>query len=440
MIFPLRPVEYVFNMADFVHGKGLYVYDDSGKQYIDAISGLWNVSFGYGNERINQAIVEQLDALQYVNLICSSTALNKNYSDRLISMLGNVFEKCLYVCSGSEAIESAIKVARKYHRILGHPEISKIVIFDISYHGTTYAAMSASGMDYEESLNYGPTVPGFIKVKAPFILQNDPNPEKRKKEILDDLEKVMKQGDQIAAFLMEPIIGSAGIITVPDWYQDAVKEYIEKDNILLILDEVATGFGRTGTLFYYMQMKLTPDIMCLSKGIDNGSIPMGVTLLGKRITRTYIAKHEHIEHFSTQMGNPMACAAAMEVLKLLEDGLLLEHIKEIGSYLKLELRQKLNGLGMIREVRGTGLMLGIDLIDVDGEPLDLESLFRIEAVMRKGGLLVYPFFMEGQEGGISLFPAYCITKKDADKIVCIIVSKLKRYARQNVIEKKKDCE
>jgi len=434
MIYPLRPIEYVFDKADFVHGKGLYLYDSNGKEYMDAISGLWNVSFGYGNEKINQAIIEQLKELQYVNLVCSSTVLNRNYSDRLISMLGEGFEKCLYVCSGSEAIEGAVKTARKYHRILGKPEKSKIVIFDISYHGTTYAAMSASGMDYEESINYGPTVPGFIRVKAPFILQDAPNSEERKREILEELHNTMKHADQIAAFLMEPVIGSAGIIPIPDWYISALKEYLEKDNILLICDEVATGFGRTGTMFHYMQMNIEPDILCIAKGIDNGTIPMGATIIGTKVMTTYQARHSHIEHFSTQMGNPMACAAAMEVLNFFDDNSLLEHINKIGNYLKSELKQKLFPLGIVREVRGMGLMIGIDLVDAAGMPLSLEKLFGVEGILRKSGLLVYPFSMDGQTGGISLFPAYCITKDDVDKMVSIIASKLKRYAKQNGIE------
>lgn len=434
MIYPLRAVDYVFDKADFVYGKGLRLYDDSGKEYIDGISGLWNVSFGYANEQINRTIVAQLSDLQYVNLICSSTALNRNYSDRLVSLLDDVFAKCIYVCSGSEAIECAVKTARKYNRILKRPQKSKIVIFDMSYHGTTYAAMSASGMDYEESLNYGPMVPGFVRVKAPFVLQDAPDKEVKKQEILGDLERAMEDADNIAAFLMEPVIGSGGIVAIPDWYLKAVKEYMEKKDILFICDEVATGFGRTGSLFAYMQTDIKPDIMCLSKGIDNGSIPMGATLLGEKVAKTYTACHQHIEHFSTQMGNPMACAAAMEVLNILEDGTTIAHINEIGDYLKSELESKIGGLPIVREIRGKGLMIGIDLIDQEGVPLNLESLFRIEATMRKSGLLIYPFSIDDITGGFSLFPAYCITKADADKMVHIIHSKLKRFASRNGID------
>lgn len=426
IIYPLKCFSYNYDGPLICYGNNMYLCDENGKKYLDAISGLWNVSFGHTNREINERVNEQLKQISYINMISMVAQINEKYANNLIELVQDTFSRLIYTCSGSESIECAIKIARKYQRIRGELYKNKIVIFDMSYHGTTYAAMSASGMDVEEITNYAPVVDGFIRLKTPFILQGENKKEISKQLYLENLKKVFQEHDDIAAVLMEPIIGSGGIITIPDWYIEKLSCYTKERDILLIFDEVATGFGRTGSYFRYNNLNVQPDIMCLSKSINNGVIPMGAVLINKNIEEKFISNNQYIEHFSTQNGNALACAAASAVLGLLKNKQLLIDINDKGTYLKEKLKEQLEVLPIVREIRGVGLMIGIDLVDKKGIPLTLSKLESMEKIIRSRGLLVYPFSIEGVTGGFSLFPFYYMSIKEADRIVSILFKVLSK--------------
>ena len=419
VIIPLKEFSYEYDGPVFVRGEGIYLYDDFGKKYIDAISGLWNVPFGYGHSRITEAVKEQAEQLPYINLYSNFTPVVGKYAEELLCSMGSPFGKMIYTCSGSESIECAIKLARKYQRLKGFSNRTKVAVFDISYHGTTYAAMAASGMDRSESEFYGPTVPGFVFLKNPFRLEEQ--------EAIDNIEKVLGNGENVAAVIIEPVIGSAGVIPVPGWYVKLLKRYTEERGILLIFDEVATGFGRTGNLFCYMDMEVFPDIVCLSKGIDNGMIPMGAVVLKKEFVDYFEFNRQYVEHFSTQNGNPIACAAALEVLKLLNAPSTLDYVKYIGKYIYNQLDEKLSELLCVRELRGKGLMLAIDLATADNKQFTMEQLYAVEKEAKKKGVIVYPFYMENVTSGINLFPSYIIDEHASDRIIDVLYKILKRY-------------
>lgn len=427
VVYPLRSFNYSYNGPMYVKGKGIYLIDEQGKKYIDAISGLWNVSFGHSNKRINDAVNKQLNDMSYVNLYCNNTMIVKQYAQELIQLLNGDFSRVIYSCSGSESIECAIKIARKYYKLKQKDNKNKIAILDMSYHGTTYAAMSASGMDEEEAQKYAPIVGGFVRLKTPFYISDDMVEAIERDEILMNLKETIEKRDDLAAILIEPVIGSGGIIVLPDWYIEALQEIAQEKDILIIMDEVATGFGRTGNLFDYMSRKIQPDILCLSKGINNGVIPMGATVINKKIEELFCIKDEYIEHFSTQNGNPLACAAAYETIKFLKEEGLIEHIQEMGAYLKEQLSEHILPLDIVRGIRGKGLMYGIDLIDKRNEPLSIEMLFELVEQLRKRGLIVYCFVVDGITSGISLFPSYEINTKEIDRIVSILKRALCKY-------------
>jgi len=417
IVIPLKEFSHQYEDAAFIRGEGAYLYDENGTKYIDCISGLWNTPLGYGNERIVKAVSEQAAKLSYVNIYSSMTPVIMNYADKLISKLSPDFSRFIYTCSGSESIECAIKMARKYQRLKGYNNRHKIAVFDVSYHGTTYAAMSASGIDQVESKMYGPMVNGFVMLKTPLHITEE--------EAAADINEKLGDGSEIAAILIEPVIGSGGIIEVPDWYIEKLRDFAEKNNVLVIFDEVATGFGRTGTLFAYNQMNIKPDILTLSKAIDNGVIPMGSVLLSPKVADFFLEKDQYLEHFSTQNGNPIACAAASETLDIISDDGLISHVKELGEYMLTELREKLTDFPIVREVRGRGLMIGIDLAKENGQMYDMEFLYEIEGRMKKKGLLIYPFIAGDITSGFSLFPTFITDKKLADKIintVCKVLS------------------
>lgn len=427
VIIPLHEFSYEYKGPSYIRGEGMFLYDENGKKYIDTISGLWNVSFGYGKNTIADAVVEQVNQLPYINLYSSSTPVVEKYSNKLIDALQGDFTRLIYTCSGSESVECAIKLARKYQRISGRKERYKIAVFDLSYHGTTYAAMSASGIDQVESKQYGPMVEGFELLETPIFWGEKEDTDEFQKKCMEDIKNVLGDGSQIAAILMEPIIGSGGIIEIPDWYISHIFEFAKKHDILIIFDEVATGFGRTGELFAYLGMNVKPDVLCLSKGINNGVIPMGAVLVNSKIENVFLQEEQFIEHFSTQNGNPIACAAATEVLSILMNTNLLGTIKEEGTYLKDKLSNKLIDLPNVREVRGKGLMIGIDLVDSYGVPYTMEKLFEIENNLRKQGLLIYPFVAGEKTSGFNLFPAYVIGKRVSDRIVNLLYKVLSMY-------------
>lgn len=419
VVIPLKEFSYQYDGPSYIRGEGIFLFDESGKKYIDAISGLWNVSFGYANEQITSAVKEQVEKLPFINLCSSFTPIIGKYASKLIEVLRGDFNKLIYTCSGSESIECAIKLARKYQRLKGNKKRTQIAVFDISYHGTTYAAMSASGIDKVESKFYGPLVEGFVMLQNPLFLNE--------KNGLNNIDEVLGDCSMIAAILLEPIIGSGGIIPIPNWYITAIKEYAQKYDILVIFDEVATGFGRTGSLFAYMDMDITPDIMCVSKAINNGMIPMGAVLLSPAFEEFFKKKRQYVEHFSTQAGNPIACAAALEVINILTEQGMLTHIKEIGAYLYKKLIERLLALPNVREIRGKGLMIGIDLVSEQGISYSLEKLYDIENKVRKRGLLVYPFVAGGVTSGINLFPIFLIDERTADRIADILYKTLSAY-------------
>lgn len=419
VIIPLKEFSYHYTGPTYIRGEGMFLYDESGKKYIDAISGLWNVPFGYGNEQITNAVKEQAEKLPYINLCNSYTPVLEHYASELIHVLNGDYNKMIYTCSGSESIECAIKLARKYQRLKGYKDRTKIAVFDISYHGTTYAAMSASGIDQIESKLYGPMVEGFVMLRNPLFLEE----EEGRKSIVEALG----DGSQVAAILIEPIIGSGGIIPVPDWYINVIKEIACKNDILIIFDEVATGFGRTGSLFAYMDMDIKPDIMCVSKAIDNGMIPMGAVLLSPAVEEFFENRRQYVEHFSTQNGNPIGCAAAYEVLQILTKQETLLHIKKIGNHLYTKLTEKLSQLSNVREIRGKGLMIGIDLISDEGISYSMEKLMEIEHNLQSRGLLVYIFVAGNVTSGINLFPAFLLDERTSSRIVDILYETLSTY-------------
>lgn len=423
-IYPLREFSYKCMEPMFVRGENMFLFDETGKKYIDGISGLWNVSLGYGNRRILDSIINQMNELSYINLYSANTPIVKKYANRLIEFLDNDFSRVLYTCSGSESNECAIKIARKYQKLKSRYSKNKIVVFDMSYHGTTYAAMSASGIDQVESENYKPIVNGFILLNTPFFIKSDESNEDFKNKCLNDLENLEYCADDIAAFLIEPVIASGGIITLPDWYIKRVEKIAKDHDILLIFDEVATGFGRTGSMFVYQEFGIKPDIMCISKSISNGIIPMGAVLLNEKLNKIFSNNNQFVEHFSTQNGNPLACAAAYEVLFLFSEDDILSHINKQGDYLYGGLCDKLKDISNVRQIRRKGLMIGIDLIKTNGDICDFSEIHDIERRLLKKGLIVYTFVIKGKTSGLSLFPSYLLDEKISDRIIRIIYSVL----------------
>lgn len=406
VIYPLLPLSAVENRTLFVKGEGPYLYDIGGKRYLDANSGLWNVPFGYDRKELVDALMFQAQRLPYVNLITESTPATENYANELLKAMRGKFKRLLYTCSGSESVEAAIKIARKYQYLQGREDTNRVLVFDMSYHGTTYAAMTASGMDRDETREYAPLNGKISYLKTPFLPTKGNLNESERQVYIDNVVEQFKHHD-VAAVLMEPTIASGGILQYPDWYLCVLQELMLQEKVLLLLDEVATGFGRTGGLFQFQHFFMQPDVICVSKAIDNGMIPMGAVAINAKVSDCFVSSGEYLNHFSTQCGNPIACAVAGETLKLLKKDTL-QHIREQGNRLKGSLQLALSGLPCVREVRGRGLMLGIDLVDGARQPVSMEYLNRLRSGLARRGLLVYMFSTCGRTAGVTLMPPYLL--------------------------------
>lgn len=413
VFYPLSPINSI-DRPMFVKGEGIYLFDSRGKRYLDANSGLWNMPLGYSNQALQQALTSQAMHLPYTNMINFTSAPAETYACDLLGVLGDAFSKVMYTCTGSECIECATKLARKYHFLKGNPRVNRILAFDMSYHGTTYAAMTASGMDRTEVTEYAPLNEQITLLKTPFFPAAEPT-DTQKQYYLDNLYAQFQAHD-VAAVLLEPVLASGGVIALPDWYLNALCRMITEEHALLIADEVATGFGRAGEFFASSCLPLKPHILCLSKAIDNGMVPMGAVLIDSTVECCYSQANEYLNHFSTQCANPIACAVASETLRELTTSNRLSQVFETGKVLSKALNDSLNGLHCVRELRNIGMMFAIDLVS-EGSPMSMDLLYKIQVRLMQRGLISYLFFTPMLTSGLMLMPPYLIGAGDIDFIV-----------------------
>ncbi|GHU49192.1 aspartate aminotransferase family protein [Clostridia bacterium] len=421
LLHPLRSMSEGTGLCKIEKGDGIYIFDQYGKRYIDGISGLWNVPFGHCNSKINEAITEQLNSIAYVNIYQFSNTTTVEFCKNLLSIVPDSFEKVFLACSGSEAVEIAIKLCRKYYTVLGKQNKKEFVTLDLAYHGTTFAAMSASGMDREYSADYAPLVPGFHLFKTPFYNSgNEAEYLANDLQLLDELFDL--NSGSLAGIIVEPILGSGGIIPLPEPFIRRLRELCDLYDVLLIFDEVATGFGRTGSFFALDEYKVVPDIVCLSKGINNGYLSLAADLISKKIIDLMGSTNDILEHFSTQNGNPLACAAGTATIGLLKEPGLLESVRTNGELLGRELQFLLEEHPNFRVIRSRGLMIGVDLVKdkKTNKLLSSGELMSVVDDLFRNGLVVYPFFLKGVCTGFSLFPPLIISEDQTRNIIRIV--------------------
>jgi len=368
-------------------GEGIYVKDDKGKIYIDGISSLWNVCLGHSNKEIIEEIIEQMNRLQFFSLYGGySNEPSVELALMISEITQNRFKRFFYTNSGSEAIDTAIKIVRQYFKNKKQDNRTKIVSLVSSFHGTTYGAMSAGGCSSKRYESYMPLLEGFIKIPPPYCYQCPYKSKHPECNLIcaNKLEEIIiKEGaDTIAAFLAEPILAAGGFIVPPDDYFTKIKLICDKYDIKLIIDEVSTGFGRLGTGFGIDHWNVTPDIFCGAKGISNGYSPLGVVGVSDEIFEAFYGDLDDqkikLNHGFTTAGHPISCAAGIGTLKYIKKENLIEKVKEKGVFFKKQMEQ-LKDVSIVKDIRGKGLMWGIELID----EFDLASL-TYEIAKRKG--------------------------------------------------------
>lgn len=408
-----------------ISANHIYLYDNHKRKYIDANSGLWNVSLGYGNKCIENAIIEQMKKLSYLNC-CEFVNENAiELSDLLINESHENIDKIYFTCTGSEAIELAIKLIRKYQALKFNFKKDTIAIIQHSYHGNFYGSMSCSSYEKHLTNGYGPLLNGFYELTLPFCRCCKINElsqqceEKMLNKLKIELEKISKN---LAGIIIEPILGSAGVIPLPKRILKYIEAFSQENDIVLTFDEVATGFGRTGSMFYYSQVNVKPDIITMSKGINNGYLPFGALAISKKITSVFNKSKEVLFHLSTQNCNPICCASAIATMKLLRKNNynVLEDVREKGYFFETILRKKLSSSKIVFDIRRKGLMIAIEYINVDGKQISKNELLYVLKQLRKKKMFTEWSYIEGITSSIVLFIPFVTTEEELITIANII--------------------
>lgn len=373
----------------FTHGEGVWVWDSSGKKYLDALAGIAVNTLGHAHPRLTRAISEQVSRLIHASNLYRISE-QESAADRLAEISG--MDSVFFCNSGCEANEAAIKLARLYGHGKG-VDVPSIVVMDKAFHGRTLATLSATG-NKKVQVGFEPLVPGFVRVPL-----ND----------IDAVRRVAREDRSVVAVLVEPIQGEGGINLTTMQYLRELREVCDRQGWLLMVDEVQCGLGRTGKWFVYQNAGIEPDVVLLAKGLASG-VPIGACLA----RGTAAAVFKPGTHGSTFGGNPLACAAALATLQAIEDERLMENAARVGRALLAGLREGLAGRPGVVEVRGQGLMIGVELDRPCGELVSLA----LEA-----GLLINVTM----DNIVRLLPPLVMSEAEARQVLAVLVPMIREF-------------
>lgn len=427
-----QPFESAIDPRIIVEGKGMKVWDQKGKEHLDAVSGgVWTVNVGYGRESIADAVRDQLVKLNYFAGSAGSIP-GALFAEKLLEKMPGL-DRMYYCNSGSEANEKAFKMVRQIaHKKYGGKK-HKVLYRDRDYHGTTIACLSAGGQD-ERNAQYGPFVPGFVRV--PHCLEyrafeQDGAPQENYGVwAADQIEKViLAEGpDTVGALCLEPVTAGGGVITPPDGYWDRVQEICKKYDILLHIDEVVCGVGRTGTWFGYQHYGIQPDMVTMAKGVASGYAAIACLVTTEAVFDMFkddpSDKLNYFRDISTFGGCTAGPAAAIENMRIIEDENLLENTTQMGAYMLDQLHALADKHTVIGDVRGKGLFLGAELVaDRDSRAPAEEA--KVQAVvgncMAQGVIIgATNRSLPGKNNSLCFSPALIATKDDINQIIAAV--------------------
>ena len=409
------------NPINASHAKGSYVYDRDGKKYLDFTSQLMNVNIGHGNQRITEAVANQMKQVSYV-YPGMATDIRGKLGKKLAEITPGNLTKTFFTLGGAEAIENAIKLARIYtgrHKIITHYR---------AYHGATNGAITASGGDPRRFPVDNQAMPNIMHVENPYAYRcpwNSTSIEQCGERALAHLERVIKfqNPDSVAAILFEGESGSSGCIKYPPMYLKHVRELCDKYGIMMIDDEVMSGFGRTGKMFGIDHHGVTPDFMCLAKGLTSGYLPMGGLVVTDKIAEYFNENPMTIG--LTYSAHPTLCAAALENIKIIEEDNLVERSAEMGVYIETEVEKLKAKHPSIGDFRNTGLLGCIELVKNretkepttpwNAKPNEMEATTRMAAKIRELGMFAFVRW-----NWIFIAPPLNVSKEEVDEGLSII--------------------
>ncbi|AOJ34727.1 aspartate aminotransferase family protein [Burkholderia metallica] len=412
-----------------VAGDGIEIIDSTGKRYIDACGGAAVSCLGHSNQRVIDAIKRQAQQLAYAHTSFFTTDVAEELADRLVDAAPAGLEHVYFVSGGSEAIEAALKLARQYFVEKGEPQRRHFIARRQSYHGNTLGALAIGGNAWRRE----PFLPLLIEAHhvSPCYAYRDQQAgeadEAYAQRLADELErKIVELGaENVAAFVAETVVGAtAGAVPPVRTYLKKIRAVCDQYGVLLILDEIMSGMGRTGYLYACEEDGVAPDLLTIAKGLGAGYQPIGATLVSDRIYRTIVDGSGFFQHGHTYLGHATACAAALEVQRVIAEEHLLDNVKARGEQLRATLREHYGSHPHVGDVRGRGLFVGVELVrDRDTKAtfdpaLKLHAAVKREAMQR--GLMVYPMggTIDGVHGDhILVAPPFVSTAQQIDTIV-----------------------
>jgi taurine--2-oxoglutarate transaminase len=404
------------------YGEGVYLYDYDGKRYIDFSSGLMNVNIGHGDQRVTKAVVEQMQQVAYITPSCV-TKVRGSLGKRLAEICPGDLNKAFFTLCGATSIENGIKLARLYtgrHKILSRYQ---------SYHGSSNSAMTASGDPRKLAVD-SQQAPNFVHFDLPYAYRWEYGEENLLKEAVASLQRIIEyEGSaNIAAILLEGQSGTSGCLLYPDGYLKAVREICNRHGILLIMDEVMSGFGRTGRWFGFEHHGIVPDMIAMAKGLTCGYLPFGCLMVSDKIAAKY--DDTYLSLGLTYSAHPVSCAAALEVLNIYEDDNLIENAKEMGEYLDQRIEELKSKHPSIGDWRNQGLLGCMELVKnsktkepfapFNAKPDEMVVMNKVAAKIKELGMYTFVRW-----SFIFIAPPLCVTKDQIDEGLAIISEALK---------------
>ncbi len=415
------------NLPRIARGRGSCLYDDTGKRYLDGSGGPAVFCVGHGNAEVNAAIARQLDAVAYgYRYLFTSDALEE-LTQMLLRLTGGHFQDIIFGADGSEAVESALKVALQYFTARGLGRKRRFIARDRSWHGDTLGALSVSGFAARRRAFEGSLLDvRFVSAANEYRLPAGCLRETLARTLADELERtIIDMGpDTVAAFIFEPIVGAAGgVVPAPPGYAAAIQAVCRKYDVLLIADEVMCGAGRSGTWRALEHDGVTPDLMAVAKGLAGGYIPLGATFVCAAVASAIRSQDGAYLTGHTFSGHTAACAAGVAVQRIIERDGLLERVRRAGERFQAQLRSRLSSHPQVGDVRGRGFFIGVELVrdPVTRAPFPADRALSQEIGRRcfDDGLIIYPCRgnVDGTAGDtLILAPPYNATDGELDEI------------------------
>lgn len=417
-------------------GKGVYLKDAKGKTYLDAVSSWWVNLFGHSNQRINDALYNQANTLEHVIFANFTHKPAIELCERIISISPNRLEKVFFGDNGSSAIEIALKLSFQYHQQIGKGKKTKFVNISDAYHGETIGALSVGDMDLYSKI-YKPILIESIKVEGPDCFRCKFNKDRKTCDaecfiFMED--KIKEIHDEVSAIIIEPIVQcAAGMKIYSPKYLIKLRKICDKYDINLIADEIAVGFGRTGKMFASEHANISPDIMCLSKGLTAGYMPLSLVLMSDKMYYAFYDDYNKMKaflHSHSYSGNPLGCSVALETLKIFEDENIIEKNKIKSDYLRKKVQSILSSIPNLGEYRQIGMIGAIELVKdkITKEPFESERRvgYNIYKKALEKGVLLRAL------GNIIYFmPPYVITEEEIDFMVDVARDSIIEYFNEN---------